>query len=168
MKVSASILLLLMCGQMLAQSQTLADAAREAREKKFPDKKITSRKKIYTNETLVLSSESDAPSTPSPKEQEYSATKKTTALQWKADIARQKNVVTALQSKIEQVEKSIQFVNVSDYYNEQQATQYNAVQKRKQGQVEIAKGRLEQEKQKLEALKEAARKAGFGSSVYDQ
>jgi hypothetical protein len=45
--------------------------------------------------------------------------------------------------------------------------QWNEEQKRKQDQVETMKGELEQQQKRLEDLQEAARKQGFGSSVYD-
>lgn len=166
-KAVVSILALLALGPIPSQSQTLADAAREAREKKSQNQKEPARSKVYTNDTLniVPNDEAASASKTSPHEKEISGAKKTTALQWKAAIASQKNVVTAMQSQIEKMEKSIQFVTANGYSN---GPEYNAAQKRKQDQVEIEKGRLEQEKQKLEAMKEAARKAGFGSAVYDQ
>lgn len=164
-KLLVSILIVLALSQLPAHSQTLADAAREARESKSQSKKATP-PKVYTNDSLNLVASDDVASvTKTSREPEKSGAKKTTALQWKAAIASQKNVVTAMQAQIDKTEKSIQFVTANGYSN---GPAYNAAQKRKQDEVESEKGRLEQEKQKLEALKEAARKAGFGSAVYDQ
>jgi hypothetical protein len=164
-KVVVSILMFQASTQSPAPTQTLADAAREARENKSQSKKGTP-PKVYTNDSLNVVASDDAASAPATsREQANSGTKKTTALQWKAAIASQKNVVTAMQAQIDKTEKSIQFVTANGYSN---GPAYNAAQKRKQDEVELEKARLEQEKQKLEALKEAARKAGFGSAVYDQ
>ncbi len=149
------------------ESQTLADAAREARENKQPANKSNASHKVYTNESMnaARSEDTDAgEAKPTDKKSSGAEVKKTTALQWKAAIALQKTKVDALQSQIEKAGKTIQFVTANGYSN---GPEYSAEQKRRMDRVEIAKRKLEQEKQKLEDMKESARKAGFGSAVYD-
>src|SRR5437868_11802611 len=144
---------------------TLADAARAARESKQAAESEKSHSKVYTNENLPAAAIKDSAEASQEKDSPLTAPgKKTTALQWKAAIASQKNLVAAHQDRIEKAEKSIQFVTANGYSN---GPQYNAAQTKRQDQLEIEKQKLAQEKQKLDEMKEAARKAGFGNVVYD-
>lgn len=162
-----SILIAIATTQKSASAQTVADAAREARNSKPQSKPSRGvQHKVYTNETLGASpSAYEVPGKMVTSRVPESRSAKTTALQWKAAIASQKNVVEVLRAQIEKTEKSIQFVTANGYSN---GPQYNAEQKKRQDGVAIAKKRLEQEQQKLDEMKESARKEGFGSAVYDQ
>lgn len=161
-----SILLAIPGDHSSAAAQSLADAAREARDSKQLNNPRGAQRKVYTNETLAASSHEDPASEkkPSDRQPQTTSVKKTTALQWKAAIASQKNAVEALQAQIEKAEKSIQFVTANGHSN---GPQHNAEQKKSLDQLVIAKKKLEQEKQKLEEMKETARKEGFSSVVYE-
>jgi predicted nucleic acid-binding protein len=165
-KTFTLLFLAAIAAQCRAQSApTLADAARAARESKQSAESAKANHKVYTNENLPPAAIKDAEDAREKESPLTAPGKKTTALQWKAAIASQKNLVFAHQDRIEKAEKSIQFVTASGYAN---GKQYNAEQKRRQDQLEAEKKKVEQEKQKLDEMKEAARKAGFGSAVYDQ
>jgi len=86
------------------------------------------------------------------------------AAQWKAQILAQKNAVASLQAQIDAVNKSIYFVEANAYYN---GVQYNEYQVKKQKQVAQMQQQLEEQKQHLAEMQEAARQAGMGSAVYD-
>lgn len=84
--------------------------------------------------------------------------------QWKSQIQDQKTSIAQLQSNIASLNDSIQYAGANCVSN---CVQWNEEQKRKQDQVETMKGDLEQQQKWLEDLQEAARKQGFGSSIYD-
>jgi len=84
--------------------------------------------------------------------------------QWKSQIQDQKSSIAQLQSNIASLNDSIQYAGANCVSN---CVQWNEEQKRKQDQVETMKAELEQQQKRLEDLQEAARKQGFGSSVYD-
>jgi len=84
--------------------------------------------------------------------------------QWKSQIQDQKTSIAQLQSNIASLNDSIQYAGANCVSN---CVQWNEEQKRKQDQVETMKAELEQQQKRLEDLQEAARKQGFGSSVYD-
>ena len=153
--------------QCQSPSPTVADAARAARENKQAAESEKSNHKVYTNENLPPAAIKDTTAEAAPTKEGPLAVpgKKTTALQWKAAIASQKNLVAVHQDRIEKAEKTIQFLTANGYSN---GPQYNAEQKKRQDQLDIEKHKLEQEKQKLDEMKDAARKAGFGNVVYDQ
>lgn len=83
---------------------------------------------------------------------------------WKTQIQAQKNYIVALQSQISELANSIQFTGGSCVSN---CVQWNEQQRRKQEQLESMKAQLEQQQKGLEEFQDAARKQGFGSSVYD-
>jgi hypothetical protein len=83
---------------------------------------------------------------------------------WKTQIQAQKNNLVSLQDQISELANSIQFAGGSCVSN---CVQWNEEQLRKQGQLESMKAQLEQQQKGLEEFQDAARKQGFGSSVYD-
>jgi uncharacterized protein YukE len=84
--------------------------------------------------------------------------------QWKAAIQQQKSAVADLKSHIDKVQDSIHFVEANRYRN---GVEYNKVQAEKQQEVQRLQSQLDEQKKKLEQMQESARKAGFGSSVWD-
>jgi predicted RNase H-like nuclease (RuvC/YqgF family) len=84
--------------------------------------------------------------------------------QWKAAIQAQKDAIAAMQSQVDKLNASVHFVEANRYTN---GVQYNQYQLEKQKQVQQMQKQLDTQKKKLEDMQEAARKAGFGSSVYD-
>src|SRR6266404_8989128 len=80
---------------------TVADAARAARENKQSAESAKSNHKVYTNENLPAAAIKDTAEASHEKESRSTAPgKKATALQWKAAIASQKNLVAAHQERI--------------------------------------------------------------------
>jgi hypothetical protein len=83
---------------------------------------------------------------------------------WKTQIQTQKNYLISLQNQISELANSIQFAGGSCVSN---CVQWNEQQLQKQEQLESMKAQLEQQQKALEEFQDAARKQGFGSSVYD-
>lgn len=86
------------------------------------------------------------------------------AEQWKAQIQSMKGYIANMQSQIDQTEQSIHYAGGNCISN---CVQWNERQKQKQDQVEVMKQQLAEQQKRLEDLQEAARRQGFGSSVYD-
>jgi hypothetical protein len=83
---------------------------------------------------------------------------------WKSQIQAQKSYLTSLQEQIAELANSIQFAGGSCVSN---CVQWNEQQLRKQERLESMKAQLGQQQKSLEEFQDAARKQGFGSSVYD-
>jgi uncharacterized coiled-coil protein SlyX len=88
-----------------------------------------------------------------------------TAEQWKAAIQQQKSVVADLKSHIEKLQDSIRFVEANRYRN---GVESNKVQADKQKEVQRLQEQLDGFQKNLENMQESARKAGFGSAVWDR
>lgn len=86
------------------------------------------------------------------------------AERWKYAIQLQKNAIVSLQSQISSLNDSVHYAGANCVSN---CVQWNELQKQKQDQAESMKSQLEQQQKRLEDLQEAARRQGFGSSVYD-
>jgi tetrahydromethanopterin S-methyltransferase subunit G len=159
--------------------QSLGDVARENRQKqqqKNKDQKDASTPhKVITNEDIPESEDSSAsesedsssgnkddPASDSSTESSSAVTK--SGEQWKTAILAQKNAIASMQSQLDKLNSSIHFVEANRYTN---GVQYNQYQLQKQKQAEQAQKRLDEMKKKLEDMQESARKAGFGSVVYD-
>lgn len=84
--------------------------------------------------------------------------------QWKAQFQSMKSSIANLQAQINGVNESVHYAGGNCISN---CVQWNERQKQKQQQVEMMKQQLEQLQKRLEDMQEAARKQGFGSSVYD-
>jgi len=155
-------------------NSSLGDLARKQRQKQQAKDAHTTPKKVVTYEGIPEHPE--APSEPSasgnppadggqgdsPRPAAGDVMK--TGEQWKAAIQQQKNAVADLQSHIDKLEGSIHFVEANRYRN---GMEYNKVQAEKQQQVQRLESQLDERKKNLEQMQESARKAGFGSSVWD-
>ncbi len=84
--------------------------------------------------------------------------------QWKAQFQAMKSSIANMQAQINSINESIHYAGGNCVSN---CVQWNERQKQKQEQVEMMKQQLEQMQKRLEDMQEAARKQGFGSSVYD-
>lgn len=98
------------------------------------------------------------------EEQPNYGTRKVPAEQWKSQIQAQKNAIATLQREIASLSESVHYAGGNCVAN---CVQWNERQKEKQDRVETMKAQLEQQQKQLEDMQEAARKQGFGSSVYD-
>ncbi len=65
---------------------------------------------------------------------------------------------------MEKLNDSVHFVEANRYYN---GVQYNQYQLKKQQEAQRLQKQLDTEKKALGDAQESARKAGFGSAVYD-
>jgi hypothetical protein len=157
------LLLLLTCA---SYGQSLGDVAREQRQKQqAKDPKAAA--KVVTNDEIPESSSSSSDDTdgaPESSTPAASSTGKKTAEQWKAEITVRKARIAALQSHVDKLNDSVHFVEANRYYN---GVQYNQYQLKKQQEAQRLQKQLETEKKALEDAQESARKAGFGSAVYD-
>jgi hypothetical protein len=162
---------------VLAQDVSLGDLARRQRQQKQQSAKndpaaATKSSKVF--------SDSDLPSSPSdpslPMTSQGAATTASnsavnpaanfaqSAENWKNQIAAQKSYVASLQAQVSQLSESIHFAGGSCVYN---CVQWNERQKQKMDQVERLKSQLDEGGRKLESMQDAARRQGFGSSVYE-
>ena len=83
---------------------------------------------------------------------------------WKSQIMAVKNSIANLKANIDSLNASIQYAGGNCVSG---CVEWNLRQKQKQDQVEMMKAQLEQQQKYLEDMQEAARKQGYGSSVYD-
>jgi predicted RNase H-like nuclease (RuvC/YqgF family) len=160
-------------GQSSSDSPSLGDLARKQRQKQQQTKETAKSKKVVTNEDIPEhpdSSDSSARSSPAASEvaRDDSSPPAGAVLQagdqLKATILRQKTAVADLKAQIDQVQDSIHFVEANAYRN---GVEYNKLQAQKQQEVQRLQGQLEELKKNLEQMQETARKAGFGSAVWD-
>jgi hypothetical protein len=165
--VCLPILLSLFAGASSAQS--LGDVARQQRQKQRAKDPHATRK-VVTNEEIpeapdasaISSSDTDSPRQSSSTE--ASAAGKKTAEQWKSEIQAQKATIAAAQIQVGKLNESVHFVEANRYYN---GVEYNQYQLKKQQEAQRMQKQLDGEKKALQNMQESARKAGFGSAVYD-
>jgi hypothetical protein len=86
------------------------------------------------------------------------------AEKWKSQILQQKTAIAALQEDIKTTGDSIHYAGANCVAN---CAQWNEKQQQKQQEVDTMKAQLEDAQKQLEEMQEAARKQGFGSTVYD-
>jgi predicted RNase H-like nuclease (RuvC/YqgF family) len=170
------VLVAIMIAVTPSLGQSLGDVARQQRQKQQA-KDAHAAPKVITNEDLPAHSESDSSAT-SRDTTANSSSRMTdehvsgagalstpaAAQQVKTTILAQKSSIEAMQSEINKLNDSIHFVEANHYSN---GVEYNQHQAKKQQEVERLQKELQEQKKKLEDMQEAARKAGFGSAVYD-
>jgi DNA repair exonuclease SbcCD ATPase subunit len=83
---------------------------------------------------------------------------------WKSQILAQKHALAQLQQEVKSLSDSIHFAGGNCIAN---CAQWNERQQQKQQEVDTMKAQFEEQQKALEEMQEAARKEGFGSSVYD-
>jgi hypothetical protein len=163
-KIAFPVLLLLLTSAGYGQS--LGDVAREQRQKQnAKDPKAAA--KVVTNDEIPESREASINSsddTDAAPESPVLNTGKKTAEQWKSEIEARKTRIAALQSHVEKLNDSVHFVEANRYYN---GVQYNQYQLKKQQEAQRLQKQLDSEQKALGDAQESARKAGFGSAVYD-
>jgi hypothetical protein len=166
---------LILTSLAVGQEPSLGDVARQQRSKQKA-KPTTNASRVFTNEDLPKrpdAAEDDSKAREEAKDEhslhDYSAASKQpargqSAEQWKARIRTQKRTISAQQAQVDQFRASIHFVEANRYVN---GGQYNERQRRRQIQLDQMEKQLEQQKKRLSDMQEAARRAGFGNSVYD-
>jgi predicted RNase H-like nuclease (RuvC/YqgF family) len=151
-----------------SDSPSLGDLARKQREKQS---KTAKPKKVVTNEEIPESPDANAADSPhgdGPHDeasiQHPAGDVLKTGDAYKAEIAQRKSALAELKSQIDKLNDSIHFVEANAYRN---GVEYNKRQAQKQQEVERLKAQYEEQKRDLEQMQESARKAGFGSAVWD-
>jgi len=154
--------------------QSLGDVAREQREKQKAKQAQDSKAappahKVITDEDMPehpeAADDDTANSDSSPAESSAAPSAPgRSGEEWKSAILAQKNAVAALQAQCDKLNDSIHYVQANLYVN---GAEYNQYQQRKQQQLQQMQKQLAGQKKKLEGMQEAARKAGFGSAVYE-
>lgn len=149
----------------VSHGQSLGDVAREQRQKQQA-KKDKPAAKVVTNEDLPEhpqdADDSEKPEPGSEPQAHHAGSR--SPEQWKAQIAAQKQSIAALQRQMDRLNSSVHFVEANRYYY---GVQHNERQEQKLEQVQRMQDQLEQQRKRLEDMQEAARKEGFGNSVYD-
>jgi len=161
------ILLIVLLAAVGSYGQSLGDVARQTRQKEKA--KGAAKKKVLTNEDLPASSDPspgdlETIGKPQPVGSANIASGGQSADQWKSQILAQKNAVATMKAQMDKLNDSVRFVEANAYYN---GVQYNEHQKKKQLQVEQMRTQIAEQQKQLEAMQEAAKKAGMGSAVYD-
>jgi hypothetical protein len=156
----------------LGHAQSLGDVARQTRQKQQAKDGHSQPKKVVTNEDIPEHPSDSSESTSNASSDSTSAEPSSaemgggskSAEQWKAQIKAQKDAIANYQQQVDKLNDSIHYVQANLYTN---GVQYNQYQAKKQAEVEQARKTLAEQKKRLEDMQEAARKAGFGSAVYD-
>jgi predicted RNase H-like nuclease (RuvC/YqgF family) len=150
---------------------SLGEVARRQRDKQQDGKKPPVKaKKVVTDEDIPAHNAADDenPSLDGPHS-EMSVPRSTTDVlrtgdQMKASIAQQKAAVADLKARVDKLNASIHFVSANAYRN---GVEYNKAQAHKQQEVERLQSELDEQKKSLEQMQETARRAGYGSAVWD-
>ena len=167
----------LLLTSLVTYGQSLADVARETRDKKAAS---TTPPKVITNADLSKdpngdaspsAGESEKPTAPSPaspassrKAAEQRAAEQRAAERWKKQILAQKDTIANLETRVDRLKASIHFADPNVYYD---AYVYNQYQARQLERLAVLQQQLDQQKKKLEDMQEAARHAGMHTAVYD-
>jgi hypothetical protein len=160
--------LALLCASALAQDVPLGDLVRQQKQQKDQaaknDPAAAKPSKVITDSDLPehpggsASLPKHLATTTGPTASNFAKS----AEVWKAQITGQKNTVATLQLQMTQLSESIHFASGCVY----DCVAWNERQKQKMDQVDRLKLQLDEANKKLETMQEAARRQGYGSSVY--
>jgi|SRR5579864_7008602 hypothetical protein len=170
-------------GQSSCNPPSLGDLARKQRESKQKDAKDAKdapakakgapakAKKVVTDEDMPehAPDSDEAVAGPDGPHDEASVPKSADDVvrsgdQWKAAIAQRKAALADLKNRIDKLNGSIHFVEANAYRN---GVEYNKKQEQKQQDVERMQAQYDDQRRDLEQMQENARKAGYGSAVWD-
>src|SRR5215813_11714086 len=150
-------------------AQSLGDVAREQRQKQVA--KPAAQRKVVTDEDMPAHPKEETDSKDSKTETDSDdkpsslpANSSASAEQMKASFLAQKQRIADFQKQLDDLRHSIYYVEANRYTN---GVQYNQAQLRKQQEADRMQKKLDEVKKNLESQQEAARKAGFGSTIYD-
>jgi hypothetical protein len=152
-----------------SDTPSLGDLARKQREKQQSKNSTAKPKKVVTDEDMPAHAP-DADVLPSDVPHGAVSGERTASdllqsgEQFKSAIVRQKGVIADLKAHIDKLNASIHFVEANAYRN---GVEYNKVQAQKQQEVDRLQGQLNEQQRGLEQMQETARKAGYGSAVWD-
>ncbi len=149
-------------------AQTKDSATLDTSAKTAPGAKPA--KKVITNEEISSHSETSQPAAsgvkgPVAETSDYDAgSQKNPPEYWKSRILSQKNLIASLKNDIDSLSASIQYAPGNCVSG---CVEWNERQQQKQQQVDGMKVQLQEQEKQLEEMQEAARKQGYGNSVYD-
>jgi hypothetical protein len=157
------------CGQ---DAPSLGDLARQQRLQKEQSKATTSgdakAPKVITNEEIP--EHAQRPSASAKGQEKSGATPassaepKLPAEHWRSQILTQKNQIEALQREVDELNESIRFAPANCAEG---CVGWNERQREKQQRAGRMQQQLEEQKRRLEDMQDAARRQGYGSSIYD-
>ena len=164
--VALFVEIVLLSASVLGQS--LGDVAREQRQKQN-DKPTVTPHKVITDDDIPAHPEAsrgtkDATTKTSPDNSDAPINTESNGDELKAKCLAIKQEIKDYQAQLDKLRASSKFVEANRYVN---GAQYNQHQLAKRQEADRMEERLEQMKQKFADLQERARKAGFGSAVYD-
>jgi hypothetical protein len=164
-------------------SQSLGDAARQARLKKQqqeaaandPQAKAAADSEVVPTKAARVITNDEIPSHIGPTRTASNSQRSVTYVPPPSDSAgaadamkqqflAAKSRIASMEAEISRASESIRFASGNCVAN---CVQHNERQLQKQQQVETMKAQLEEQKRQLEQQQEAARRQGYGSSVYD-
>jgi hypothetical protein len=148
-------------GDLARQQKQQREQARAAQEKDGKTQKVFTNSDLPAHADGLTPETSGAEKTPSPASSHES---RQNSEEVKSRIQEQKSEIAGLQKQIEELSGSVRFAPENCVRN---CEQWNLKQQQKQQEVEQMQTQLEEQKKHLEEMQDAARKQGFGSSVYD-
>lgn len=158
----------------LQKQQKEAQSKQAAKEPSMVDVQFSPSDSTATKSAAVISNENlpeqtalagaGKSSSEASKKQESDSNSGDRADQIKSAILSQKNAIASLKEEIDSVSGSIHYAGGNCVAN---CAQWNEHQKEKQDEVDRMKTQLEEQQKHLEDMQDAARKEGFGSSVYE-
>ena len=137
-----------------------------AQRQKQTAKPATAQHKVITDEDIPASAEDAAAKTPASENGKTEApiNSSSNGEELKAKCLEAKQQIKEYQDQLDKLRASIKFVEANRYSN---GVEYNQHQLRKQQEADRMERQLDQARKRFSDLQERARKAGFGSSVYD-
>jgi hypothetical protein len=145
--------------------------ARQQRQQKEQSKaapgKSAKPSKVITNEEIPEhaggTSTTAAHSVERTSAPDSSSGPKLSSEQWRSQIVTQKNQLASLQRQVDDLNESVRFAPACVA----NCVGWNERQREKQQQAERMQAQLGEQKRRLEDTQDAARKQGYGSSIYD-
>lgn len=165
-KRALPVFAILLCGGTL-HAQSLGDVARQQRAKQ--GQKPAAPHKVVTNEDMPSHpAETEASSEKSAAADNHAGApainSSSNGEQLKAIFAAQKQRIKNFEQQLSNLQASVHYVEANRYSN---GVQYNQSQLRKQQEADRMQKQLDEAKKTYAEMQDKARKAGFGSSVYD-
>jgi predicted RNase H-like nuclease (RuvC/YqgF family) len=160
----AAVLSLLAATAPAQNSPSLGEIARQQRLKK--QQSNAAPVKVVTNDEIPEHPNSAPQSADHPvrSRQAHSPSVNASAEQLKSRIRNQMSQIASLQNRIDETVKSIPLAPVTCSNG---CPHWNERENSKQRQIERLQAQLQEEKKHLEEMEEAARKQGYGSSIYE-
>ncbi|MFZ0479180.1 MAG: hypothetical protein WAL71_08520 [Terriglobales bacterium] len=166
----------------LPSGQSLGEIARKNQQKRAAHASTAPPPKVITNSDLPKNPDGYTTATANPRQNSSTslanaaasrraASQRTAeqraAVQWRQQILVQENKVANLQARFDRLRAQIHLVNPNANYSSGEGIAYNPGQARQIVRLQEMQDQLNQQKQKLDQMQEAARHAGMHTTVYD-